>query len=163
MRAIHCPARGFTLAELMLSLALLVFLMMASALAIQAAHASHVYNMEKTDLVTKSRGVLDRLARDVRRCSSFNVPDACTVTISMPNGDTNIYAWDGVAGGNLTYTYIPEGSPPGSSGTSGILTNQVQTFLVTDDSPACTVKIVLQGSLTTSAARISATPRKAVY
>lgn len=163
MRATHYPARGFTLAELMLSLALLVFLMVASALAIQAAHASHVYNMEKTDLVTKSRGVLDRLARDVRRCASFDVPDAHTVTIAMPNGDTNIYAWDGVAGGNLTYTYIPEGSPPGSLGTSGILTNQVQTFLVTNDAPACTVSIVLQGSLTTSSARITATPRKAVY
>jgi len=160
MRAIHCPARGFTLAELMLSLALLVFLMMASALAIQAAHASHVYNMEKTDLVTRSRGVLDRFARDVRRCASFDVPDAHTVTIHMPNGDTNIYAWDGVAGGNLTYTYIPEGS---LTGTSGILTNQVQTFLVTNDAPACTVRIVLQGSLTTSSARISATPRKALY
>ena len=46
----------------MLGGALLVFLMVASAMAIQAAHASHVYNMEKTDLVTKSRGVLDRLA-----------------------------------------------------------------------------------------------------
>jgi len=160
MRATPHPARGFTLAEVMLSMALLVFLMMASALAIQAAHASHVYNMEKTDLVTKSRGVLDRLARDVRRCASFNVPDAHTVTISMSNGDTNIYAWDGVVGGNLTYTYIPEGS---LTGTSGILTNQVQTFLPTNDAPACTVKIVLQGSLTTSAARISATPRKAVY
>jgi prepilin-type N-terminal cleavage/methylation domain-containing protein len=152
--------RGFTLAELMLSLALLAFLMVAAVLAIEAADVSRSYNDDKTDLVTRARGVLDRLARDVRRCASFIVPDGRTITITMANGDTHAYAWDGVDGGNLMYTYTAQGA---LTGTTDILTDQVKSFEVTDNSPACTFKIVLKGRYADSQARITATPRKSVY
>jgi prepilin-type N-terminal cleavage/methylation domain-containing protein len=152
--------RGFTLPEIMISLALLTFLMLAAALAIEAAHASQTYNAEKTDLSLRARGTLDRLARDVRLCQAFVVTDAQTITITMTNGDVRAYHWDGVSRGNIIFTHTPFGS---LVSTSDILTDDAETFEVTDDAPACTIRLVLKGALTTSEARITSTPRKAVY
>lgn len=50
--------RAFTLAEVLISLALMALLMTAAALGINAANQSHVYNSEKSDLVAKARGTL---------------------------------------------------------------------------------------------------------
>jgi prepilin-type N-terminal cleavage/methylation domain-containing protein len=151
--------QGFTLAELMLSLALLTFLMVAAGLGIQAAEASRAYNCEKTDLSTRARGVLDRLSRDVRRAASFVVPDGRTVVVTLVNGDTHTYAWDGASGGNVTYTYTPLGDLP----TSAVLTDGVTAFEVAEALPALDVRIALAGKLATSEMRITATPRKALY
>jgi prepilin-type N-terminal cleavage/methylation domain-containing protein len=151
---------GFTLPELMLSMTLLAFLMVAAALGIQAAEGSRSYNFEKTDLTTRARGVLDRLSRDVRRAASYAMTDSRTVVVTMTNGDTHAYAWDGASGGNLTYSYTPNGS---LVATSAVLTDKVTAFEVTDANPSLIVRIVLTGTKATSEMCISATPRKSLY
>ena len=150
--------RGFTIIELLLALALMAVIMAAAALAIHAAHASHVYNAEKTDLVARARGVLDRVARDVRQAASFVVADSRTLVVTMPDGTDHTYVWDGVQGGNLTYILTDS-----DVSTSTVLTNQVALFTVGDDSPACSVRIEMAGDLATSEASLTSTPRKAVY
>jgi len=65
-----CPSakyrRGFTIAELLIALALTALLMTAVAFAMHSAEQSNRYNRTKAELVTRARGVLDRIARDVR-------------------------------------------------------------------------------------------------
>ncbi|MFO8014922.1 MAG: prepilin-type N-terminal cleavage/methylation domain-containing protein [Phycisphaerae bacterium] len=58
--------RGFTVAELLVALALTALLMTAIAFAMHGAEQSNRYNRTKAELVARSRGVLDRIARDVR-------------------------------------------------------------------------------------------------
>jgi len=151
-------SRGFTVVELLISMALIALIMVAAALAMQAAHDSHRYNSEKNDLVTRTRGSLDRISRDVRLAAAFEVVDPQTVSVTMPNGIVHVYAWDGAAGGSLTYTQVDD-----LVSTSVVLTNQVQSFVASDDTPACSVKLKLVGVLATAEASLTATPRKTVF
>ena len=150
--------RGFTIAELLIALALMGFLMVAAALGIQAAQTSYAYNSEKTDLVAKTRGTLDRITQHIRMAAAFEVPDSGTLVVTLPNGSTHTYQWDGVANGNLTYTRVDD-----SPYNPVVLTDRVTTFVVTDVSPACGVRLVLVGNRATTEATITATPRKAIY
>lgn len=151
-------SRGFTVVELLISMALIALMMLAATMAMQAAHDSHQYNSEKNDLVARTRGSLDRIARDVRLAAAFQVVDPQTVSVTMPNGIVHTYAWDGVAGGSLTYTQVDD-----LISTSVVLTNRVQSFVASDDTPACSVKLRLAGDLTTAEASVTATPRKSVF
>ena len=168
MTATRRAQRGFTLAEVLIAMAMLALLMVAAAMAVQAASSSRAYNAEKTDLVAMARGVLDRISRDVRLALSFEVPDSHSIVISMPNGLTHTYAWDGADGGNLTYTVTEQSVDPYGNvienSTSMVLTEQVRDFETNDsETPSCGLKILLAGDLATAEATITATPRKAVY
>jgi type II secretory pathway pseudopilin PulG len=72
MYAKATPRRGFTVAELLLALALTGLLMTAIAFAMHGAEQSNQYNRTKAELVARARGVLDRIARDVR-CAEATV------------------------------------------------------------------------------------------
>jgi len=158
MNALRQTRRAFTLVELLVAMALMALLMVAGAMAMQAAHDSHIYNLEKTDLILRTRGVLDRIARDVRVAASFEVPDSRTLAVTLADGVVHTYAWDGTQGGNLHYTVTD-----GLNVQSALLTNQVQAFATSNNDPACSASLVLKGSLATSQAKLTATPRKAVF
>jgi prepilin-type N-terminal cleavage/methylation domain-containing protein len=64
--------RGFTVAELLVALVLTALLMTAVAFAMHGAEQSNRYNRTKAELVARARGVLDRIARDVR-CAEATV------------------------------------------------------------------------------------------
>ena len=119
--------RAFTLAEVLISLALMALLMTAAALGINAANQSHTYNSEKSDLVARARGVLDRIIRDVRRAESVAVPNDRSITITMLDDSTRTYAWSGIAGGDIALTVTD-----GDGTKSAVLTDDVQTFTVDD-------------------------------
>jgi len=75
MRPASNPQRGFTVAELLIALALTALLMTAVAFAMHGAEQSNRYNRTKAELVARARGVLDRIARDVRCAEATIVAD----------------------------------------------------------------------------------------
>ena len=151
-------SRGFTLAELLVALALMALLVTAAAMGIYAAQISHAYNSEKTDLVARARGVLDRITRDIRQAESVESPDAATVAITFASGATHTYEWDGAAGGGITLTITDGGT------TVNTLTEDVQSFQVDDTAkPTYVIKIALSGEKATVEASLSATPRKEFF
>jgi len=160
--------RGFTLVEVLISLALMALLMTAAALGIQAAQTSHAYNTEKCELVARTRGVLDRMTREVRRSQSFTVLDARTVAVIVTSGYIHTYYWDGVQGGNMLYTVtdpvtITFDLPWGVPGTPVILTSGVQAFTVSDADPSCRVYLYLVGQRAKEEGTMTATPVKALF
>jgi len=75
MHASQKRAAGFTVAELLLALALTALLMTAVAYAMHSAGQSNDYNRTKAELVARARGVLDRVARDIRCAEATIVVD----------------------------------------------------------------------------------------
>jgi len=151
------PARAFTMVEVLIAMALVALLMSAAALAIQAAGSAHAYNAEKTDLLARQRGVLDRISRHVRLAISFEVPDSDTVAITMPDGIIHTYAW------NRTTDELVYSKTDGEVTVSSVLTDRIDEFVVSDDSPACSARIALKGTLAASEGSLTATPRKLIY
>jgi len=110
-------------------------------------------------LVAKARGVLDRIARDVRRAKSVSVPNDRTITITMLDDSARTYAWSGIAGGDIALTVTD-----GDDTKSAVLTDDVQTFTVDDaDQPTYSIHLVLAGGKATTEASITATPRKEFF
>ena len=150
--------RAFTLAEVLISLALMALLMTAAALGIHAANQSHAYNSEKSDLVAKARGILDRIVRDVRRAQSVESPNSRTMEITLADEVVHTYKWNGIAGGTMTMA-VDDGDV-----TTGTLADGVQVFTVTDDQePTFQIRLVLAGERATTEAVITATPRKEFF
>ena len=150
--------RAFTLAEVLISLALMALLMTAAALGIDAANQAHAYNSEKSDLVAKARGILDRIVRDVRRAQSVESPDGRTIVVTLAGDVTHTYQWNGTTGGTITMT-VDDGGV-----TVGTLADGVQVFTVTDDQePTFQIRLVLAGEQATTEAVITATPRKEFF
>jgi len=159
--ALALRRRGFTFIELMIAMALMAMIMTAAALAINAAGVSRSFNAEQADLVARARGVLDRIARDMRTATAFDVTDPKVLSIDMPDGSNRTYQWDGTAGGNLSFVFTSTGSVIDAP---VVLTNKVKSFEVTDAaSPACNIAILLQGTKASAGYTITATPRKTVY
>jgi len=152
--------RGFTLAEMLISMALLAMIMVATALAIQAAESAHAYNAEKTELVARARGVLDRVALDVRRSASLDTLDSHILNITLADGSLRSYAWDGTSPGTLQYTETPAG---GVQSAPAALTTYVTMFSAQDAQSGCLVSLVLTGRVATCHASITATPVKSLY
>ena len=151
--------RAFTLAEVIIALALMALLMTAAALGISAANQAHAYNSEKSDLLARARGVLDRIARDVHRAKSVAVPNDRTITITMLDDSTRTYAWSGIAGGDIALTVVTDGGTK-----STVLTDDVQTFTVDDaDQPTYSIPLDLAGDRATTEASITVTPRKEFF
>lgn len=151
---------GFTLAEVLISLALMAFLMTAAALGIEAAQSAHAYNAEKTELVTRARAVLDRINRDMRRATEFSVLDTHTLQITLADGMIHTYSWDGAVGGNVTYTQTDTSA---ITTTPITLTGYVQDFTVTDATTVCEVRLALKGTLAQTDITATAIPRKSLF
>jgi prepilin-type N-terminal cleavage/methylation domain-containing protein len=167
MRGNGCQ-RGFTLVEMLLSMALLALIMVAAAVALQAAGYAHLYNSEKGELVARVRGVLDRIAFDVRRSGSTTLKEDGSLAVTTVDGWIHTYAWDGAQGGNLTYAEtdpvtINIANPWGVPGPAVKLTGYVNAFQVDQVGDGCGVRILLQGRHANCQAAITATPLKSLY
>jgi len=80
---------GMTLAELLVSLTLTTVILVAVAAAMSAAQFNHAYNYDKAQLVTRVRGVLDRIVHDIQHAESTLVSgggDAVNVLVVQPDG-----------------------------------------------------------------------------
>jgi prepilin-type N-terminal cleavage/methylation domain-containing protein len=154
-------ARGFTFAEVLIALALMAVLMTAVGVAVSAASSQRVYNTERTDLVARARGVLDRIGRDMRVARDFDATDPSDLIINMTDGSMRQYQWDGVVGGNLSFVFTSTGSVVSPA---VVLTDKVGSFVVSDaTSPACNIDLSLKGTQGSVGYTITATPRKTVY
>jgi prepilin-type N-terminal cleavage/methylation domain-containing protein len=167
MPANRCP-RGFTLVEMMISMALMALVMVAAAVALRAAESAHSYNAEKAELVARSRGVLDRIALDVRKATSATIKEDGALAVTVTNGWIHTYAWDGTPGGNVTYTETDPGTitfaePWGVPGTPVVLTGYVHTLQFEQVGDGCSVRIALRGQHATCEAAITSTPVKSLY
>jgi prepilin-type N-terminal cleavage/methylation domain-containing protein len=155
----HRKTRGFTLAEVLVSLALMAVIMVAAAMAIYAAENSHAYNAEKNDLLVRARGTLDRISQDVRRCSSFAVTDTTRLDVTMPNGDIHTYQYSAASNGSVLYCQ----TVGLTTTTPTVLTNSVHAFIVIDAGISCRTQIVLQGTLSQCTVTATATPGKSLF
>jgi len=155
--------RGFTLAEVLIAMALMGLIMTAAALAIQAANTSYTYNSEKTELASKACGVLDRIARDIRRATDFEILDAHSLRIMLPDGTWHTYAWDGTDRGDITF--VKTESDNSDSDPERLIKGNVTSFTVEQptDSQSCHAQVSLTGDYATVSKNITVTPRKVLF
>ena len=153
-------ARGFTLVEILMSMALMAFIMVAAALAIESAEMSHNYNAEKAELGARGRGVLDRIALDVRQAASVRINEEGELEVTVPGGWIHTYSWDGTPGGNVTYT---ETDPAGVESTQVLLAGFTQAFGLQGAGEGCRVHLRLEGRRATFETTVTATPGKVLW
>lgn len=134
---------GFTLAELLAALALMALVLGAAAAGLYSADMSHGYASTKAEMLTRLRGVLDRMARDIYRAEATLVSDdrtAVNVLVEVPGTGTTVwrqYRLSTESDGQVIRLYedtAPLPFPPdvpGSGATSVILTHDVSAFEVT--------------------------------
>jgi prepilin-type N-terminal cleavage/methylation domain-containing protein len=155
----HHNTRGFTLAEMLISLALMSMLVAAAAVAIYAAEASHAYNTEKNELVSRARGVLDRIATDVRGSSSHTVSGGNTLAVTLPSGLIHTYQYSSAGGGTILYS-----ETDGLTTTSPIvMSGYVQSLSISDTSSSVRLQLALKGTQSQCQVTITATPVKALF
>jgi prepilin-type N-terminal cleavage/methylation domain-containing protein len=166
MNASHRPTRfarrcGFTFAEVLIALALMAVLMAATGVAVQAGGVSRAYNLERTDLVARARGVLDRISRDMRVAKTVNTANSRALIFTMADASIREYLWDGTTGGNMSFIYT---SPVGTINAAVVLTGGVTTFTVSDPPGPCySMTLTLTGTKSAITYTITATPRSTVY
>jgi prepilin-type N-terminal cleavage/methylation domain-containing protein len=161
--------RGFTLAEVLIAMALMGLIMTAAALAIQAAQTSYTYNSEKTELVAKACGVLDRIARDIRRATDFEIlddeilVDVQSLRIMLPDGTRHTYTWDGTDRGDITF--VKTESDNSESDPERLIKGDVTSFAPEQPtgSQSCHVQVSLKGDYATVSKNITVTPRKVLF
>lgn len=132
---------GLTVVELMVGLALTALIMGAVVTAMHATLLSHTSTTQKGEMVTRARGVLDRLTHDIRHADTTLVADthdALNVLVVKPGGERvwRQYrrTWDSLEGGWVLKTYqdtagIPlPPETPGSEVASEILARNVKVF-----------------------------------
>jgi len=138
MWRLHKRVSGFTVAELLLALALTALLMTAVGFAMNSAGQSSKYNRTKAELVARARGVLDRMARDIR-CAEATIvnEDGSAVNIMVVRQDDDggtITTWrqyrrvgDQIIIYDDTHAIVlPPSVPEGIEGE--VLTSDVTTF-----------------------------------
>ena len=168
MKAFH-HRPGFTLPEILLAMALMALIMTAAAAGIHAANTSYTYNSEKTELVAKACGVLDRIARDIRRATDFEIlddeilVDAQSLRIMLPDGTRHTYTWDGTDRGDITF--VKTESDDSESDPERLIKGDVTSF--TPEQPAgsqsCHVRVSLTGDYAAVSKNITVTPRKVLF
>jgi prepilin-type N-terminal cleavage/methylation domain-containing protein len=168
MKAFH-HRPGFTLPEILLAMALMALIMAAAAAGIQAANTSYTYNSEKTELVAKACGVLDRIARDIRRATDFEILDdeilvnVQSLRIRLPDGTRHTYTWDGTDRGDITF--VKTESDDSESDPERLIKGDVTSF--TPEQPtgsqSCHVQVSLTGDYATVSKNITVTPRKVLF
>ncbi|HUX17375.1 MAG TPA: prepilin-type N-terminal cleavage/methylation domain-containing protein [Phycisphaerae bacterium] len=165
----HRP--GFTLPEILLAMALLALIMAAAAAGIHAANTSYTYNSEKTELVAKACGVLDRIARDIRRATDFEIlddeilVDVQSLRIRLPDSTWHTYAgsdMSGTAKGDITFVKTESDN---TESDPVLLTGEVTSFTIEQpaDSQSCHVQVSLTGDYATVSKHITVTPRKVLF
>jgi len=143
MRYLHARNTGFSIAELLIAMALMALLLSAIAYGMYSAETSSDYNTRKAELVTRARGVLDRIASDVWRAdATLAATDNSAVNITfarrLPGGGEETvwrqYRKEQV-GGQWVIKVYEDDSPialppatPSSSATGAVLTPNVKTF-----------------------------------
>jgi|WetSurMetagenome_2_1015567.scaffolds.fasta_scaffold07253_2 prepilin-type N-terminal cleavage/methylation domain-containing protein len=152
--------RGFTLAEMLLSMSLTAVLMLAAAFAIYAAERAHTYSSEKNQLIIRARGVTDRIAADIRRCTSFTATDGSSVAVQMPNGLVHTYQYSAAGGGTVLYF---ETDALGNSTPPAVLTAYTQTFTAATAGSSCQISVVLKGTVSECQVTSTATPGKVLF
>jgi len=145
MRYLHSRTTGFTIAELLLALALMGLLMSAIAYGMYSAETTSDYNTRKAKLVAQARGVLDRIASDVWRAeATLSSADHSAVNIMfarrLPGGGEETvwrqYRKEQVGGQYVINVYeddSPIAFPPAApSGTAAgvVLASHVKTFAI---------------------------------
>ena len=168
MKAFH-HRPGFTLPEILLAMALMALIMAAAAAAIYAANTSYTYNSEKTELVAKACGVLDRIARDIRRATDFEILDdeilvnVQSLRIRLPDGTRHTYTWDGTDRGDITF--VKTESDNSESDPERLIKGDVTSFTVEQPtgSQSCHVQVSLTGDYATVSKNITVTPRKVLF
>ncbi len=105
-------ASGFTLAELLVGLALLVMIMSTVAVAMHGAANLSVYGADKGRSLTKATLALSRMGRDIRRADAISLTTPSELQLTMPDGETIQYVWNGTSGDSLTYrsSQTPDGT-----------------------------------------------------
>ncbi|HUU93518.1 MAG TPA: hypothetical protein VM238_20190 [Phycisphaerae bacterium] len=145
MRYRHSKTGGFTIAELLLAMALMGLIMSAIAYGMYGAENTSEYNTRRAELLVHARGVLDRIAADVWRAdATLASNDNSAVSISfarrLPGGGEEIvwrqYRKEVADGGTIIAVYEdsnPIAMPPAapaSSATRAVLASNVKTFNV---------------------------------
>jgi len=141
MRSQRTQPTGFTIAELLVALALTALLMTAVAFAMHSAEQSNAYNRTKAELVARARGVLDRIARDVRCAEATTVSeDGSAVNIMVVrqqlDGSTSaIWRQYRLVGDEIKVyegasAIVLPPSDPGDDVACETLTGDVATFMV---------------------------------
>ncbi len=143
MRHPTSKTRGFTIAELLIAMALMGLLLSAIAYGMYSAETTSDYNIRKAELVTRARGVLDRIAADTWRADATLVSEDRTAVNIMfarrlPGGGQETvwrqYRKEQVGGEAVIKVYeddSPIAFPPAtplSSATGAVLTPNVKTF-----------------------------------
>ena len=124
---------AFTIAEMLIALAVLSMLLAAAAVAIKACMDGYGENEEIATLTQSSRWVLNRIANDVRSAAAVDTTST-SITIIPPDTSTYSqieYACDG--GGNL----VLKRTTPGGQTTS-------YPMISADGTPALTSFYVIQ-------------------
>jgi len=145
MRYRRSRTRGFTIAELLIALALMGLIMSAIAYGMYSAEGTSKYNTRRAELVARARGVLDRIASDVWRAdATLTSDDNSAVSISfarrLPGGGEET-VWrqyrKEIVDGQTVVTVYEDSDPiamppatPAASATRAVLTPNVKTFNV---------------------------------
>ena len=143
MRYLHARNTGFTIAEMLIAMALMALLLSAIAYGMYSAETTSSYNTRKAELVTRARGVLDRITSDVWRAEATLVSaDRSAVNIMfarrLPGGGQETvwrqYRKEQV-GDEAVIKVYEDDSPiafppatPSSSAAGAVLTPNVKTF-----------------------------------
>lgn len=109
MRACNNRHRGFTIAELLVGLAIMAILLAALATAFDVTFMNHAENRKIAEAMQVSRTVTDRISRQARTADNVTVTDtdpndlsnACVLTIDSPA--------DGSGLTSAVYTFDPVG------------------------------------------------------
>jgi prepilin-type N-terminal cleavage/methylation domain-containing protein len=114
LRALRCGRRGFTLAEMLVALAVISIIVLGCGsvltLATRAMNANTDGNSPASQAVL-ARAAADQITSDVRVATSITEQTATAITVTVPdrNADgsqeTVRYAWSGVLGAPLTRQY----------------------------------------------------------
>jgi prepilin-type N-terminal cleavage/methylation domain-containing protein len=103
---------GFTLVELMVSVALMAMLMAAVALATKGAADASSYENDKGRSLVEATLALNRVDTDIRRAADVTANNAHSITVTLPDASVWTYSWDGVAGHALME--VSPGHPQGN-------------------------------------------------
>ncbi len=126
--------RGYTLAEMMISLVIMSIILLGSQAAVMVSSKAIPDGRSNTSLVVASANTMDTFSTEIMYALSFSVMSANTVEFMVADRDkdgqpeTIRYSWSGTAGTPLTRTY--------NGGTPVTVASKVQQFQLAYDKRA---------------------------
>lgn len=156
---------AFTLVELMIGMVLLVMILVAAALAMQAAASANQYGMDKATSLQHASLTLRRISTDVRRADSIELPEAGCLDLVMADGQWRRYRWTPGANGN-PLTFWSDDNPEGNTLIPDVTEFTIQTVDGWSEAkdavvPMC-VRITIEARQGTASTRLDTTilPRR---